>query len=307
MIQYFGQKQDEYNEKRRKLDPTYRNRPFTPSILRNGRKIKFFESHGVKFKDAMEFTSGTTLDNFGKIWKANCQKGIYPYEKYTSMAELREDIHFPNINEFHSNLRDRSKTISIENFNSEISKLNEHYEKKKMSKLFCLPESVFKENAENWSVFGIENYTSPVSVADYVASLNLFDRKRAENPNYTMLDYLKWYNHLDTKLLSQALLNFSAKFWEFFEVNPFDHFGLPGIAEAITHKQWNTEHGNLMTFHEDFDFLYQKLRKSMRGGLTYCTQRHIEIGNTRNPYTKAVSRAKNGKPYKYCVQKDHTA
>ena len=167
------------------------------------------------------------------------------------MAELREDKDFPKITEFHSSLNDKSRTINVEELQNEINKIQKPYEESKIEALFGLPESSLEDNGSFWAVNGLAQYTSPVCVADYVESLNLFNLKQAENPNYRMIDYLKWYNHLDTKVLNQALLNFTSKFWEYFEVNPFDYRGLPGMAEAILQKQWDSDKGNLVTMHED--------------------------------------------------------
>ena len=67
--------------------------------------IKTDTNQVVTFRDVLNFSSPTTLDNYLKQWGATVKKGIFPYGEYSSVEELRSAVEFPPFSAFYSELR----------------------------------------------------------------------------------------------------------------------------------------------------------------------------------------------------------
>ena len=59
----------------------------------------------LHFKDLLNFTAPQSLDRYLKTWTNDCIKLVYPYEKFSSIEEIRAQIEFPPITDFVTSLK----------------------------------------------------------------------------------------------------------------------------------------------------------------------------------------------------------
>ena len=68
----------------------------------------------LTFKDLLNFNCPMKLDKYLQIWGSNCKKLVYPYEKFSSIDEIRACKVFPPITEFETTL---NPNIDISTYN----------------------------------------------------------------------------------------------------------------------------------------------------------------------------------------------
>ena len=68
----------------------------------------------IRFADVLSYSSPCSLDQYLKQWGASAEKSIFPYEKYSSIEQLRADTDFPAYEDFYSSIKKvRRNTLVI--------------------------------------------------------------------------------------------------------------------------------------------------------------------------------------------------
>ena len=75
------------------------------SILKKGNSYFSCNFGNLHFKDLLNFTCPQSLDRYLKTWTSNSAKLVYPYEKFSSIEEIRSQVQFPPITDFVSTLK----------------------------------------------------------------------------------------------------------------------------------------------------------------------------------------------------------
>lgn len=100
-------------------------------VLKKGSNYFSFSIDTLDFKDVLSFSAPCSLDKYFKQWyKGDLAKGIYPYQKFSSIEQINAQVDFPSYDEFYSEL----KSSNIERVQYESSR-EEYYRR------FNLPES----------------------------------------------------------------------------------------------------------------------------------------------------------------------
>ena len=63
------------------------------------------EDRMLDFPDVLSYSSPCTLEKFLRQWGASATKSVFPYQKYSSIEEMRADTEFPKYEEFYSSLK----------------------------------------------------------------------------------------------------------------------------------------------------------------------------------------------------------
>ena len=77
----------------------------TVNLLKKGTAYFSLNIGRLHFKDLLNFTCPMSLDRYLKTWTTDCTKLIYPYEKFETIEEIRQQIEFPPIADFRSTLK----------------------------------------------------------------------------------------------------------------------------------------------------------------------------------------------------------
>jgi hypothetical protein len=93
------------------------------SVIKKGTCYFCVKTPSFEFKDAMLFSTPTSLSGYLSQGGVTEQKSIWPYEKYSSVHDIIVDRHFPEYEEFFSSLK--NKNISREEYESSKLKFNE--------------------------------------------------------------------------------------------------------------------------------------------------------------------------------------
>ena len=75
------------------------------SLLKKGTAYFSCQFEALHFKDLQNFTCPISLDKYLKTWTSDCVKMVYPYEKFQSIDEIRQQIDFPGIQDFTNRLK----------------------------------------------------------------------------------------------------------------------------------------------------------------------------------------------------------
>ena len=120
----------------------------------------------------------------------------------------------------------------------------------------------------------------------------------------SMLDYLIYYNSLDTISLVQAFEKYIDSFLNNFNCNPNDFITLPGLAEHVMWSKFNADKYSAYTVGEKFGHINRLIRNNLMGGLSCVFARHIEVGPSAISFNRNVTTAKNGHPFDRIVAMD---
>ena len=74
-------------------------------MIKKGLSYFSIKIERLHFKDLMNFNCPMGLDKYLKIWGTGCQKMVYPYEKFSSIEEIRACKKFPDISDFQTALK----------------------------------------------------------------------------------------------------------------------------------------------------------------------------------------------------------
>ena len=75
------------------------------SLLKKGTAYFSCQFGALHFKDLQNFTCPMSLDKYLKTWSTNLVKMVYPYEKFSSIEEIRNQKTFPPIEDFSNRLK----------------------------------------------------------------------------------------------------------------------------------------------------------------------------------------------------------
>ena len=269
------------------------------SLVKRGNAIISMKIQSIVFVDACNFTSGCSLDDFTRMWGAQTNKSIFPYEKFESIKSLKEQKHWPEMSDFHSSLRTPKFTISL----NDLEKLHQ-----KISNIFGTTEAEFIKQIDPTTGCSSKQDLAlckfPVDVEVYVEMWILFEKSITSGEMQSMLDFLKFYNSLDTISLVQAFQNYVSSFLENFDVCPNDFITLPGLSERIMWNKCNIDKYLPYTFGPQFGHLNKLIRDNLKGGLSCVFARHITVGQSVNNFAKQVNYAPNGERYDRIVAMD---
>ena len=269
------------------------------NIIKRGNHIMSLRVDQVVFADCLNFTSGCSLDAFGKMWGAEITKAIFPYEKYETIEDIKEDRYWPRMKDFNSSLRTSNQTYSIE-------KIRQIFE-------FAVQELYTDEFMFVFMVKPIEDVQSledlvsqkfPVCLETYVQMWVFYTKNVNDRKMETMLDYLKFYNKIDTELLASAFKNYVKSFVSNFKLSPIGFISLPSLAERVLWNMYDVEKNKPYSFPEKYGFVNRILRNSLARGLSCVFKRHVEISSTDEKFDRCVNRAVNGDQFTKLVAYD---
>lgn len=248
--------------------------PSDISVIKQGSCIFSMTYNNIKFVDAMKFTSGGSLAKFCATFGSPTSKGLFPYEYFEDISELKNCREWPPMKAFKSSLG------------------NDKFEKSEISEV----RAYFSSDQEFNDFFGIQ------SVEEFcVSPKQYFDAKVEFNFNIfsskynSFLDHLVHYNIKDVKMLYEAFSNYIELFRSTFGCQVLTRVSLPGLAEgmsAVLYKaraeyrrralsnyleimwsKFDDKWGKVFTFGENFGDLNDKLRSALLGGPTIIYNR----------------------------------
>ena len=101
----------------------------------------------------------------------------------------------------------------------------------------------------------------------------------------TMLDWLEYYNRLDTGPLVQAVVNSFTSFSSYFNIDPHQHYSLPSMAFRSMFENYNTNLPYAFSFDEKRDEIRRLFRANLIGGLSSVYCRHLDLsGEDFSPF-----------------------
>ena len=261
-------------------------------VIKRGSKIIFMQYRQIAFVDSMTFGPGCSLDEFGKMWGAAVKKGCFPYEKYLSIEQLVEDTEWPALVDF-------------------TSKLSNKVYKYSNNQILC----IFDQLAEKIQI-SMEDFrqkltpmiddvmSSPVDLDVYCQMWAIFEHGKQEKTINNMMDYLCYYNALDTEVLCEAMEKYISSFLNNFGICPNEYVTLPAIAETILWHYYDDSLYLPYSFNEEFADVSKLIRSQLAGGLSCVFSRHVEIGDCEIIYDSSVYHAENGQRFTQLVAFD---
>ena len=75
------------------------------NLLKKGNAYFSVILESLHFKDLLNFTCPMSLDRYLKTWTSDCVKMVYPYEKFSTIQQIRSQLEFPDLEEFKSSLK----------------------------------------------------------------------------------------------------------------------------------------------------------------------------------------------------------
>ena len=273
---------------------------FPINVIKRGNKFMTVQIENIIFCDVLNFTSGCSLDSFARMWGSTQSKAIFPYEKYTSIIQLETDTTWPSMIDFKSTLKNSNNETTMD-------ELKDNF--KNIASVLKISEAEFVRKLSMTTTANqledLLSQTFPVSISAYVDTWKYFEEEKTNGFMTNMADYLKHYNSLDTEVLCDAFKNYIHSFIDNFGVNPNDFCSLPGIAETVLWKYYDSSKYVAYSFNERYSFVYELIREKLSGGLSTVFQRHVEIGKEEDlPYSKSVTHAGNNLPFKHLLSVD---
>ena len=99
---------------------------------------------------------------------------------------------------------------------------------------------------------------------------------------HNMLDWLEYYNRLDTGPLVQAVVNAFTSFSSYFNIDPHQHYSLPSMAFRSMFENYNTNLPYAFSFDEKRDEIRRLFRANLIGGLSSVYCRHLDLSDEGN-------------------------
>ena len=272
---------------------------YTFKVLKRGNQIMCLRLANLVFVDCINFTSGCSLDSFATMWGAQNSKSVFPYEKYQDIYQMSNDKCWPRMTDFKSSLRGSKFQYSQD----DIKRIFDH-----VTKNINIDQAMFLwMTSPVQSIRSIDelcNYKFPVCLKTFADMWILFTNSLIDGKMKSMLDYLVYYNSLDTEVLADAFGNYVESFIKNFNLSPIGFVSLPGIAERVLWKMFDTSENKPYSFSDKYGFINKMLRENMAGGLSCVFKRHVEVNATDEIYNNCVYRAKNGEKFKQLIAYD---
>ena len=266
----------------------------SPDVIKRGSKIIFLQYRQIAFVDAMTFGPGCSLDEFGKMWGANIKKGCFPYEKYLTIQQLVEDTQWPCLGDFKSKLSLKKYTYSEEQLNLKFEKIQSHLD---ISKQDFLQKLTGCQSHES-------HLESPVDLDVYCEMWIVFENGKRKNTMTNMMEFLCYYNALDTEVLTEAMKRYISSFYTNFRTCPNEFVTLPGIAETILWQYYDAEEFMPYSFNQEYADVSQLIRSQLAGGLSCVFSRHVQVGQGEIKYDHSVYHATNGQRFTQLISFD---
>lgn len=149
--------------------------------------------------------------------------------------------------------------------------------------------------------FFSELRNSNISLSDYTEAKTEFERRRAlpsDHPDYmaNMVDWLKFYNQLDTVPLAHAIDHSFGNFFTIFGLDPGFCVSLPKFAQSCMFRLYDKETALCYSFWKKNSSIRQLFRSNLTGGLVNVFHRCIDLSGRPNmPLASQFS--SNGKPF----------
>jgi len=250
-------------------------------------KKKFQQLHTIKrgtglmemcfgnliFRDFMNFSPPISLENFAiSCGIKDISKSIFPYELYKNIYNIKNDINFPHYTKFKSALQKPFQMKFLEElsdiFGSKLAtgewldlQCLELYYGMSSATDHVMVEGTKLIFSENASIFFKEFlHTSP---AKYEISKMDFETKFNN-----MAEYLAEYNLLDVRLLLGAIGAYTAGFLDEHGINVHNFMSLPGVAQYMALKYYNSDAPPILSFGNRFKKYNDEIREQLYGGAT---------------------------------------
>ena len=220
----------------------------------------------LNFKDFMNMSNPMSLEKFARSNGIHdIKKGIYPYELYEDVKQLKNATTFPAFETFKSSLKnsfDKSflselKDICHQKFSSgewtDISQIGSYYG------FSADPDDLEFENGVLILSENIQHQLAEilhVSPKDYEESKSYF-----ESHCHSMIDFLKFYNNLDTELLQKSIDIYTKGFYNDWGINIHRFMSLPGVAEKLAFKNYPDHCAPIYSFGDKFEKIAVDVRR----------------------------------------------
>lgn len=275
------------------------------NVIKKGSSFFSLEYKGLCFRDASNYIPGTSLAKFCETFQVPSPKGIFPYEYFADISQMRETQEYPPISAFFTSLKEVDKTTFVEKFEKlfvhflDFSELVNFFGLKGFAKyndLLCFPRLTETEK---------ESLLNQIEICpdQYFEAKNNYDLKIQSGEFTSFLDELIFYNLHDCEILYQALENYDLSLQKCFAVNLLSKVSLPALSEHILWSNYDSSDGTIFSFSEKFGHLNEKIRAGLLGGPTICFHRHCEIDATEK-YHESVHFTPSGEPYKKFLSYD---
>ena len=265
-----------------------------PDVIKRGSKIILLQYRQISFVDAMAFGPGCSLDDFGKMWGAAVTKGCFPYEKYTTIDQLLQDTNWPSILDFKSKLSNKIYKYSKQHLMDKYQQIQCHLS---ITRDEFLSKVKGKENQAS-------SLDSPVDLDVYCKMWIVFEHGKRNQSITNMMDFLCYYNALDTEVLTEAMQKYISSFLGNFGICPNEFVTLPGIAEKILWQYYDNDKFQPYSFNEEFADVSRLIRSQLAGGLSCVFSRHVEVGQGEIKYNPSVYYAENGQRFTQLIAFD---
>ena len=287
---------------------------FNPlNVVRRGLGIMTLDYQQVIFADVRNFFPAGNLDKFGKIFKTEDVKLCFPYEEYVSIEDLTQTSSWPPYSAFKStikcyndlsNMKDRLKLAFLKAEEFFSITCQDFFDQLDVYQAFddFVPSISFPDhlifNQQATEIFS----TDPVL---YVESWIKFEEFKHLGECENMLDYLKLYNSIDTKLTTGAFTKMVKVFKNQFGENLLDYPSLPGVAYKILWRHYSIKVNKPYTFSPQYGWIAKEIRDyAIQGGLCVPIHRHVEVGGSSTEYPDSVYYAKDGRRYEELIGVD---
>ena len=90
----------------------------------------------------------------------------------------------------------------------------------------------------------------------------------------------RFYNLIDTRLLTEGIKRYAKGFWEAWETNVHTFQSLPSISQNVAFSKYHPEAYPLYSFSDEFSFLNVQIREQLFGGMTMVMSRLMLVKGT---------------------------
>ena len=236
----------------------------------------------VIFVDAYNLSGGGSLAKFAKMMGAETSKGVFPYEYFQSVTEMKDCKSFPKYEHFKSSLRFPDRESFDSQFRLGFEKAHHDLEMSADQYLeqMSIPSSSYELSHDPSQLPESIDFSSVHCTLDplaYVENLIEFNFLTSNLVIDNMLDFLCLYNKKDIDILKEALLKFCDLFKQNLNINPLEYLSLPGLAETILWRFFDDSKGSPFSLREKE--INELIRENNFGGATIIIgERHQEIG-----------------------------
>ena len=140
-----------------------------------------------------------------------------------------------------------------------------------------------------------------VSIDEYNLAKSEYDRRKKLPGNHpekmhNFVDWLRYYNSLDTFPLAKAINNSFAQFFACFKMDPSWVVSLPKYAQNCMFQDYNQDEPYCFSFAPTCDAIRQLFRENLLGGLVNCYHRMTDLSGQEG-LPRAAQFAPNGQKF----------